>query len=71
MAGRLLYRDIWRLWGILRWSACPKPSSSVESLDLMIAATAIAHDAILVTANSREFARVEGLQWEDWEAPSA
>jgi len=38
----------------------------------MIAATAIAHDAILVTANSREFARVEGLQqWEDWEAPSA
>jgi tRNA(fMet)-specific endonuclease VapC len=38
--------------------------------DLMIAAIALAHDAILVTANSREFARVEGLQWEDWEAPS-
>ena len=37
----------------------------------MIAATALAHDAILVTANSREFARVEGLQWEDWEAPGA
>ena len=38
--------------------------------DLMIAAIALAHDAIFVTANSREFARVEGLQWEDWEAPS-
>ena len=38
--------------------------------DLMIAAIALAHDAVLVTANAREFARVEGLQWEDWEAPA-
>lgn len=39
--------------------------------DLMIAAIALTHDAILVTANTRKFARVEGLRWEDWEAASA
>ncbi|MEW6751651.1 MAG: type II toxin-antitoxin system VapC family toxin [Candidatus Latescibacterota bacterium] len=36
--------------------------------DLLIAATARAHDAVLVTHNVAEFARVEGLQVEDWEA---
>ena len=36
--------------------------------DLLIASIALARDVTLVTANTREFARVEGLQWEDWEA---
>ena len=36
--------------------------------DLMIAATARAHDLILVTHNSAEFARVPGLPLEDWES---
>lgn len=36
--------------------------------DVLIAATARAHDAILVTHNVREFSRVVGLQVEDWEA---
>ncbi len=35
--------------------------------DLMIAATAKAHDLILVTDNVGEFSRVAGLQVEDWE----
>ena len=35
--------------------------------DLMIAATATAHDLILVTHNTREFGRVVGLEIEDWE----
>jgi tRNA(fMet)-specific endonuclease VapC len=35
--------------------------------DLMIAATARAHDLVLVTADSREFSRVMGLRLEDWE----
>ena len=34
--------------------------------DLMIAATARANDAILVTNNIGEFSRVAGLQLEDW-----
>jgi tRNA(fMet)-specific endonuclease VapC len=35
--------------------------------DLLIAATAIAHEATVVTANTREFARIDSLRWEDWE----
>ena len=36
--------------------------------DLLIAATARAHDAVLVTHNTSEFSRVPGLRLEDWEA---
>lgn len=35
--------------------------------DLMIAAIALAHNLILMTHNTREFARVENLAIEDWE----
>lgn len=35
--------------------------------DLQIAATAIAKKFILVTHNTREFSRINGLQLEDWE----
>ena len=35
--------------------------------DLLIAATARAHDAVLVTHNVAEFVRVTGLAVEDWE----
>jgi len=37
--------------------------------DLLIAATAIANDLTLVTANSKEFGRVAGLLMENWEVP--
>lgn len=36
--------------------------------DLLIAATARAHDLVLVTHNTREFGRVPGLRVDDWEA---
>ena len=35
--------------------------------DMMIAATAVANDAVLVTHNTAEFSRVVDLRWEDWE----
>ena len=35
--------------------------------DVQIASIALANDLILVTHNTREFSRVEGLQLEDWE----
>jgi tRNA(fMet)-specific endonuclease VapC len=35
--------------------------------DLMIAAIALAHRLTLVTHNTREFSRIDGLQLEDWE----
>jgi len=36
--------------------------------DLLIAAIAISHGVSLVTHNTREFSRIEGLILEDWEA---
>ena len=36
--------------------------------DTLIAATALRHQATLVTRNAREFSRVAGLQWVDWHA---
>ncbi len=35
--------------------------------DMMIAAIALANDLIVVTHNTREFSRVDGLRLEDWE----
>lgn len=37
--------------------------------DVQIAATALAHGHTLVTSNTREFARVQGLLLEDWRKP--
>jgi len=39
----------------------------IGALDLMIASIALTHKMILVTHNTAEFARVPGLQIEDWQ----
>ena len=36
--------------------------------DVQIAAIALAHNCTLVTHNTREFFRIQGLRLEDWEA---
>lgn len=41
--------------------------SPIGPYDLQIAAIALVNNLILVTHNTREFDRVEGLQFEDWE----
>jgi tRNA(fMet)-specific endonuclease VapC len=38
----------------------------IGAYDLLIAAQALRHDMIFVTANVREFGRVKRLKWEDW-----
>lgn len=43
-----------------------KSGTPIGPLDTLIAAHAKALDLILVTNNTREFARVEGLRLEDW-----
>lgn len=38
----------------------------IGSWDLLIGATAAAHNCVLVTSNTKEFQRIEGLLLEDW-----
>jgi len=38
----------------------------IGAYDLLIAGQAVRHKVTLVTANGKEFARVQGLIWEDW-----
>lgn len=38
----------------------------IGSNDLLIAATALSRNGILVTNNTREFSRIDGLLLEDW-----
>jgi tRNA(fMet)-specific endonuclease VapC len=38
----------------------------IEDADLLIAATAIANDCVLVTNNTAHYARVPGLELENW-----
>jgi tRNA(fMet)-specific endonuclease VapC len=46
--------------------ALSNPGRQIGPNDLWIAAHAVALDAILVTANEREFSRVPGLKMENW-----
>jgi tRNA(fMet)-specific endonuclease VapC len=53
---------------VLRASPALK-GAPIGAYDLLIAATAIEHGAVLVTNNVGEFARVAGLSIEDWLNP--
>jgi tRNA(fMet)-specific endonuclease VapC len=50
-------------------SALAEQGKPIGPYDLLIAATALEHDATLVTHNTREFERVAGLRVEDWLEP--
>jgi tRNA(fMet)-specific endonuclease VapC len=43
-----------------------RAGTPIGTLDTLIAGTALRHGATLVTRNTREFQRVEGLSCEDW-----
>jgi tRNA(fMet)-specific endonuclease VapC len=53
-------------YGLLR-TELERAGTPIGANDLLIAATARAHDAVLVTHNVREFSRVANLRIEDWE----
>lgn len=46
-----------------------RAGTPIGPYDVMIAGTALVHGLILVTANTREFSRVSGLQLENWRVP--
>jgi len=58
--------DAARKYGEIR-SDLDRQGTPIGPNDLMIAAIAAVHDAVLVTHNTREFMRVTGLKIEDWE----
>ncbi len=41
----------------------------IGAYDVLIAATALQHNLLMVTSNLQEFNRVTGLQTEDWRKP--
>jgi tRNA(fMet)-specific endonuclease VapC len=41
----------------------------IGAYDVLIVATALQHNLIMVTANQREFERVSGVQTENWRNP--
>jgi tRNA(fMet)-specific endonuclease VapC len=53
-------------YGLLR-ADLERSGKLIGPNDMLIAATARAHDAVLVTANTREFQRIVGLRVLDWE----
>ena len=44
-----------------------RAGQTIGSMDLLIAAHAMAEDLVLVTSNAREFLRVPGLAVEEWD----
>jgi tRNA(fMet)-specific endonuclease VapC len=46
-----------------------RAGTPIGPYDILVAAQARRHDALLVTANEREFARVPRLKLEDWAMP--
>lgn len=47
-------------------AALEKRGTRIEDIDIAIAAHALAHGAILVTANGKHMRRIRGLRVEDW-----
>ncbi|WP_165251871.1 type II toxin-antitoxin system VapC family toxin [Adlercreutzia sp. ZJ304] len=43
-----------------------KRGQKIGPNDMLIAATAIANNATLITGNTREFSRVQGIELENW-----
>lgn len=55
------------VYGLVR-ARLQRLGQPIDPLDTLIGAHALALNLILVTNNTREFARIEGLKVEDWSA---
>ncbi len=60
--------DTARAFGRLR-GTLTQSGIRVNPVDLMIAATALAHNLTLVTHNTKHFQHIPGLRLEDWLVP--
>ena len=55
-----------KLYGIIR-ANLEKKGTPIGPNDLLIASIAMANNLILVTHNTKEFLRIDGLLFEDWQ----
>jgi tRNA(fMet)-specific endonuclease VapC len=46
-----------------------KAGTPIGTYDILIAAQAVRRNITLLTANVREFSRVSGLHWQNWNKP--
>jgi tRNA(fMet)-specific endonuclease VapC len=53
-----------------RFDALKGTKLRVGTMDLKIAAIALVNDALLLTANRRDFEQVPGLRFENWMEPA-
>jgi tRNA(fMet)-specific endonuclease VapC len=75
------FERLWRVLGIVMidhavldkaaelYAALRASGQLIEDADLLIAAMTLVHDMTLVTHNMAHFARISGLQVEDWLMP--
>ena len=54
---------------IVRFNELKKRHCRIGTMDLRIAAVALAHDALLISRNLIDFQKVPGLRVEDWTQP--
>jgi len=60
-------RSIMDVFGDLK-SNLAKKGTIIDDMDILIAATALSHNLVLVTNNIRHFAKVTDLKIENWKA---
>ena len=53
------------IYGEIR-TALEKSGTSLDSMDMLIAATALKAGAVLVSHNTKQFLKIKGLKVEDW-----
>lgn len=57
--------EIMERFGSLK-ASLQRSGKNVDDMDLLIAATAISNEMVLVTHNTKHFINIPGLQLEDW-----
>ncbi len=43
-----------------------KAGTTIDDFDLLIGVTAVTHNLVMVTNNTKEFKRINGIEIEDW-----
>ena len=58
-------REMIEIFGVLK-SDLEKAGKPLDDFDLILAATAMSHNLIIVTNNEKHFGRIDGLKMENW-----